>query len=243
MKKLSLLCTVMILSATTVGAFEVPKVPTVKISNPIKAVSAKSTASNFDKSAVKNQVQTISDSVDQINVALNQSVEALATVLANKDKVAALKASRDELLSKAKTKEKDAIIAKFDKDMEAALQESMQNADVKNNLKTLSSTQKALVGNCIYNLGVAGLSYTDIAIQAVSVANTIKANPSSVVFMGPELKTLAKFTTSLPSQAKSVAGLGINLTKVAIAGGVTVPKATKGSKIKTLSKADLDAIK
>jgi hypothetical protein len=39
----------------------------------------------------------------------------------------------------------------------------------------------------------------------------------------------------LPSQAKSVGELSVNLVKIATAGGITIPKATKGAKPKPIT--------
>ena len=109
MKKLNLLCVVVVLSAASVGAFEVPSVP--KMTLPVSCLTA---SASFNKAATKQQVQGIEDSVDAINVALDQSVNALASVLVNKEELIKLKANRDELLKKASTKEKDAIIQQFE---------------------------------------------------------------------------------------------------------------------------------
>lgn len=235
MKKISLLCAVVVLSAASVGAFEVPSVP--KISSPIKPVALTASAS-FNKAEAKQQVKGIEDSVDLINVSLNQSVNALASVLVNKEELIKLKAQRDELLKKASPKEKEAIINKFEQDVAAQVKASAQNANVSSQLKGLSSQQKALVGDCISNLSLAALGYTDIAAQAVGIAKTIQSNPSAIAFMGPELKTLGKLSTTLPGQAKSVGELSVNLVKIATAGGITVPKATKGAKPKPIANAD-----
>ena len=70
------------------------------------------------------------------------------------------------------------------------------------------------------------------------MAQTIQNNPSAIVFMGPELKTLGKLATTLPGQAKSVGGLSVNLVKIATAGGITIPKATKGAKLKPVANSD-----
>lgn len=171
-------------------------------------------------------------------MSLNQSVNALASVLVNKDELIKLKAQRDELLKKASPKEREAIINKFEQDMAAQVKASTQNANINSQLKGLNSQQKALVGDCLYNLSVATVGYTDIAAQAVGVAKTIQSNPTAALSMGPELKTLGKLSTTLPGQAKSVGELSVNLLKIAAANGITAPKATKGAKPKAVNSSD-----
>lgn len=232
MKKLSLLCAVVVLSAASVGAFEVPSVP--KISNPIKPVSCMTASASFNKAEAKQQVKGIEDSVDAINVALNESVDTLASVLANKKDLIALKAKRDELLKTAKLKERDAIIKDYEQGVDATLKASLQNAEINAQVKGLSVQQKELVGKCIGNLLVVAMNYTDIGLQAATVAQSIQSNPTAVIAMAPELKTLGKLATTLPGQAKSLGGLSSNLLSIAKAGGITVAKPTKGSKVQKI---------
>lgn len=232
MKKLSLLCVIAMLSATGVNAFEVPSVP--KITKLTIAIPSSKPSTGFDKTGTKQQVKAIEDSVDAINVSLDNSVTALASIFVNKEELIKLKAEKEAKLKKADPKEKEVIIKGDRESKEALLQENMDNAISNEKIKNLSAEQKALVADCIYNLSVASIYYTEIGMQAVNTVKIIQSNPTAAIYMGPEIKTLGKLTTSLPGQVKTIGSLSVKLTKIALVNGITVPKATKGSKPKSI---------
>jgi|GEM_PF-6463746 len=204
-------------------AFDVPKM-NLPISLPANPLTS-------NNSSYKLQIGAVNSSVDQASTFMNNSVFALSEILLSKEKVQELKLTKDDILSKTKDKEKQATLNKISTDYMAALQAEIEKNTINTKVSQLNSKQKELYANAVYNVGLAGLNYTDASIQATQLVQTISANPTAAAGLVFEVKQLNKLVTSLPQQAKTTATLTNNLVKIGTANKIMVKLPT--------SKADL----
>ncbi|MDD3012563.1 MAG: hypothetical protein PHC34_02540 [Candidatus Gastranaerophilales bacterium] len=198
-------------------AFGVPK-----MNLPVSLPASPLPKSNVDTSAYKGQIATINTSMDQANAYMNASIFALSGILLNKDTLQKLKTEKDEILTKTKDKEKQASMNKVATDYMATLQEGITQNTINSQVSQLNLTQKQLFSDAVYNLGLAGLNYADIALQITQLTKSISANPTVAMSLGLEMKQLGKLATSLPQQAKTATVLAGNLVKIGVANKIAV---------------------
>jgi len=177
------------LNASKVNAFGIPK---VKIpDNPVANMVKPATNSGAEYSG---QIGTINSSVANADSYMNNSVFALSQILLNKDTLQELELKKQEILSKDKSKEKGSAMNQVATDYIAAIQAENAKGMLDSKVSQLSDEQKKLYSNAVFNVGLAGLNYTDAGLKATSLVQSISANPTAATGMIMELKQLKKIS-------------------------------------------------
>lgn len=225
-------------NCSTAKAFEMPKVQIP--SNPV---------SNFTgggNSEISGQIGTINASIAVAEGYMNNSIFALSSVLLDKDTLQKLSLEKQEILNKTKGKEKEkqAAINKIATDYASAIQTAKENGTINTTIAQLNADKKKLYSDAVFNVGLAGLNYTDASLKVASLVQSISANPAAATSLAFQLKDLKKLATSLPEQAKNATSLSSNLVKVGMAGKISVKLPTsKTEQPKPLKDNFLDEIK
>lgn len=239
-KSLSLVvCSALIIGATSVQALEMKKPDMGAIKNATSAVSGAAAA--LTPTAVRGTIADMNKKLIAADAYVQSSFKALTSALLSKEDAAKIKAELDAInqnknLSAA---EKSAKVAAVMSDTGNTLKE--QKNELGEKIKSANNAKKTEISNAVVALAVASYQYLDIANDCRSIAMKISTNPTLAVPLASELTSLKDTGIILKNNVSSLKNVTTQAVAVAKIGGIEIkiPKPTKNK----ATKVDLNKLK
>ncbi|MFA6970548.1 MAG: hypothetical protein WC208_04015 [Gallionella sp.] len=166
---------------------------------------------------------------------MNDSVTNLANALLSKKDSAGLAAQQKAANETTDAKDKGAKQLEVNKSKEAAINEALNNANLKNDIKKMDSKHKTLLGASAYNFMLALLQDQTLAEQAGGLISSLSGNPMNLGKLGG-VKDAA---SSVSNQISSASKIATKMPDIFSAVGVKAPE-SKDDKPKQIAQVSGD---
>jgi len=166
-------------------------------------------------------IKTAMSAENLMNASVTQLVQSLASKKAAADIDATLKTAN----TTTDAKEKQAKQLEVKKSQDAALNEALNNTDLKDKIQKMDSIQRKALGAAAFNFSLALLQDKSLSDQSKDLIAGMSSNPMNVSKLG-DVKNLASSVTNQLSSASKVAG---KMPEIFTAVGVKAPS-TKDEK-------------
>jgi len=164
---------------------------------------------------------------------MNESVTHLVKSLASKKESADIEATMKAANTTTDAKEKQAKETEVKKSQDAALNEALNSADLKDKIKKMDSKQREALGASAFNFSLALLQDKSLSDQASGLISSMSSNPMNATKLA-SVKDVASSVSNQISSASKIAG---KMPDIFTAVGVKAP-ATKDDKPMVIVQTD-----
>jgi len=187
-KTVVVLCSIVLLSAATVGAFGLPNVLS----------GAASSSADPDAFLAKAQ---------KAELLIDRSAGALFSAVASKEQQAKVEELQKKLNDTTDNKEKEALTQEIRKSKMAAIEERAQDKKYQAEAAKYDAKKKAYIATAFYNFTLGSLKAAELVPEGASIADSIRSNPANAARLAIKLNSVVNALSSLK-------GIVVNTGKV-----------------------------